>query len=202
MSEKHKHSQGKNRKKAYIITVSLILALLVSVGATLAYITVKTNKLENTFTPVKTETEVIEDVLGSTKKDVKIQNNSDYPCYIRAKIIVSWVELGADKKPTGNISGVKPVENTDYKVDMSSDNWKLGEDGFYYYRSPVTANGLTENLIDEAYCLQSASIPEGYSLSVEIIASSVQSEPAQAVYDAWGLNVDANGDLIIAEQGE
>ena len=196
-----KYPRSKKSNKAYIVAISLILLLFTTVGITLAYIFTNTDPVVNTFTPVKTETEVIED-LGETKKNVGVKNNSDCTCYIRAKIVVSWVELDANKELTGNISGVKPIKNTDYTVDMGSENWVLRADGFYYYILPVPSGDTTQNLIDEAKLLETADAPENYNLSVEIIASSVQSEPAQAVQNAWGLNVDANGNLIITKQGE
>ena len=31
--------------------------------------------------------------------------------------------------------------------------------------------------------------PEGYALSVEILADAIQSEPAKAVKEAWGMTV-------------
>ena len=150
-----KYSHSKKSNKAYIVAISLILLLFTAVGITLAYIFTNTDPVENTFTPVKTETEVIEE-LGETKKNVGVKNNSDCTCYKRAKIVVSWVELNSDKALTGNISGVKPIKNEDYTLDMGSENWVLGDDGFYYYTLPVPSGQTTENLLDEAKLLETA----------------------------------------------
>ena len=50
-------------------------------------------------------------------------------------------------------------------------------------------------LIKECKKVDGVTPPDGYDLSVEIIASGIQSTPDGAVKEAWGMTVDANGQL-------
>ena len=44
--------------------------------------------------------------------------------------------------------------------------------------------------------LHKTQAPEGYSLSVEIIADAIQSVPKEAVESSWPVKVDADGNII------
>ena len=57
--------------------------------------------------------------------------------------------------------------------------------GYYYYPDPVAPNGSTEGSLLNC----TVAYPENpeYTLSVEILATAVQSQPASAVTDAWGV---------------
>ena len=66
-----------------------------------------------------------------------------------------------------------------------------GADGFYYWNAPVAAGNSTQLLI-ESVTVQGAA-PDGYSLTVEILGSGIQSKPAQVFDTEWassGLTVD------------
>lgn len=44
-------------------------------------------------------------------------------------------------------------------------------------------------MIDECKLLDSANVPDGYYLSVEIVASAIQSTPTTVVTENWGSGV-------------
>ena len=87
-----------------------------------------------------------------------------------------------------------PQEGVDYEINYSKDTgWAQGTDGYWYYLKPVAPGESTGNLIESCKQLPGAKVPTGYYLSVEIIASAIQSVPAQAVGEAWGVTITENG---------
>lgn len=163
-------------KKTLITVISAALLFLVGTGSTLAYLFTGTASLENTFTPVQVSCAVVENeqvytantVNVSSKGNVYIKNTSDVSAYIRAAVVVTW------KSTNGNIYALNPVAGTDYTCEVSSSNWTPGSDGFYYYSSAVDADALTTELITSAAQLKAG--PDGYYLSVEILAEAIQAE--------------------------
>lgn len=159
------------RKKSLTVLVALALILCCAVGGTVAFLATSSGPVTNTFTPSKVTTAVDEIFNGTTKEKVRIQNTGNTDAYIRAAIVVNWVDA------SGNIYGKKPVENTDYTLTFTSDSgWTKASDGFYYYNGKVAANGgFTANLIDT--CKQIGTAPaEGYALQVTILADGIQAD--------------------------
>ena len=119
-----------------------------------------------------------------------MQNTGDIPAYVRAALVVTWVS-----QESGNTYGGAPVAGTDYTVTMGQSGWLQGSDGFYYCQSPIAASGTTPILINAISPLEGRA-PEGYVLSVQIVASAIQAEPAQAVSSAWnGITVHGDGTI-------
>ncbi len=181
-------AKKKNNKKL-ILLISIIAILVLSAGATLAFITTQTDKVDNTFSASSVTCSVVEDdfTADSTEKtNVKVQNTGDTLAYIRAHIVFCWVDND------GNVSGT-PVDASDYELTLGQNTgWTQSSDGYYYYSTAVSPSDLTGTLIASCKAASGAA-PEGYHLSVEIIADAVQSSPADAVNEAWGVTVDANG---------
>ena len=181
-----------NKKRLTVLLVSLSLVLAAGVGATLAYVFASTGDVVNTFTPSKVECAVVEknnnqettqvsagEVENLTsKQEVRIKNTGDTEAYIRAAIIVTW------KKSDGTVYAKSPVENEDYimQLNLTSDGWVLGADGYYYYTKPVAAGATTGMLISSA----TAKTTTGeYSVSIEIVASAIQSNLGNDAQSAW-----------------
>ncbi len=171
---------GKKAVAFLVLTVVLSVAI---VGSTLAYIIVKTNELNNTFTPG----EVDISISGST-----ITNIEDTDVYVRAAVVVTWVDTN------GVILSTMPVEgeDADYTITYSTDaNWAKGSDGFWYYKKPISkddsvtliaANGVTAN-----------TTMEGYTLTVQVLSSAIQAEPAGAVVNSWTSVASVNDDKTL-----
>jgi len=196
-------------KKSIIIT-SVILLLLVAVGTTLAYVFTETEPVENTFIPSRVSCAVVENgkepVSGSlvnisdSKNNVQIQNTGDTDAYIRVAVTVNWMNADGTR-----VWVKKPIQNTDYTINynLSEDGWFDGGDGFYYYSkavSPTSPNNLTEILISNAALMSGVTAPVGtdntqYYLSIEIVASAIQSTPASTVSDQWGVTVSDDGTI-------
>ena len=172
--------------------VLLILAVVLAIGGTLAYIIANTEEVRNKFTPGEVRCEVVEqwEEPHKVKSDVKIKTTGNTAAYIRATYVVTW------QKEDGTVNGKMPVAGTDYTIDVESAKergWML-IDGYWYYTSPVSAGGETGVLIASCKLAEGAAVPTGYHLSVEIIASAIQSEPASVVAEKWHVAVD-NGEI-------
>lgn len=196
-------------KKSIIITL-VILLLLVAVGTTLAYVFTETEPVENTFIPSRVSCAVVENgkepVSGSlvnisdSKNNVQIQNTGDTDAYIRVAVTVNWMNADGTR-----VWAQKPIQNTDYTItyNLSENGWFDGGDGFYYYSkavSPTSPNNLTEILISNAALISGVTAPVGtdntqYYLSIEIVASAIQSTPASTVSDQWGVTVSDDGTI-------
>jgi len=156
-------------RKAVLLVLSLALLIAVGVGGTLAFLTDKTDEVQNTFTPTSVGTHVQEDEFdGKTKTNVKIRNTGDINAYVRAMVVVSW------QNDKGDVYAPAPVENVDYEIDWYDSGW-VKADGYYYYTSAIEPGKSTSNLIDRA--IQKQNCADGsYKLHIEIIAESIQAE--------------------------
>lgn len=197
----------KHKKSGLLVAIALLL--LVAVGGTLAYILTNTDALENVFNPSKVSCAVVEDqfpdgaengkVSVTQKTNVKIKNTGDTDAYIRVALVVTW------KNEEGNVYAQAPVasdENNanDYSIVFADQSgWEQGSDGFYYYTESVHpcthtdeeahVGCMTEVLIQSVTQTeaQKENAPDGYFLSVEIVASAIQSEGmgATSAQYAW-----------------
>lgn len=181
--QKNEHVEKRSRaKKPLAALVALVLIIGAVVGGTLAYLAARTDAIVNTFNPAKVDITVKEDFKGSTKKDVKITNNGDTEVYIRATYVVTW------KDAAENVYPEQPQPGVDYNISLNPEQGWFNYKGYYYYTAPVAPRASTGVLID--LCTPVAErTPEGYTLSVNVLASAIQSVPAEAVGQAWGVSI-------------
>ena len=196
--------------KKFIVITAVVLLLFVTVGSTLAYIFTKTEPVENTFNPSRVACAVVEngsatentdDILetGITKTDVKIKNTGDTDAYIRVAVVVNWMSADGTR-----VWATKPVEGDDYTINLDLNNGWSPVGDYYYYGSAVAP--CTHKDGDEhAGCMTSVLIrsctsvpgraPDGYYLSVEIVASAIQSKGmgANSAQEAWAKAQQQNG---------
>ena len=177
-------------KKAITVIVSVLKLISVSVGATVAYLIAKTPSIENSLQTATVSCAVQGDTSAELKSNITIKNTGNTDAYLRAKILVVW------KSDNGVVSANMPVAGTDYTLTVGSTNWLLGSDGYYYYRSSVAPDSVSETLISSTTLLSER--PEGYSLSVQIYASAIQSTPKSAVAQVWNARVGTDGNLIVS----
>lgn len=172
------NKSGFRWKRSGILLAAVIVLLAGAVGGTWAFLVAQSEPVQNNFTYAHVRCTIDEEFDGTTKSDVQIQNTGDIPAYIRARIVVTW------KDASGNVSAV-PVKDSDYTMDMGT-GWTEGKDGYWYCKTAVNPNVSTPELITECKKTANANVPDGYDLSVEILADAIQSEPASAVTEAWG----------------
>ncbi|MBQ3179857.1 MAG: hypothetical protein IJB55_00675, partial [Firmicutes bacterium] len=106
--------------------------------------------------------------------------------YIRVAIIPTWED------DEGNPVGVSASLNDLDIVWTSSNKWEKGDDGFWYYTSPVSAGASTGNLIAEA----TVKTANGYKMNLQILAQGIQADGVDSndetpVEQAWGENAAA-----------
>ena len=163
----------KNISRKSVILFVLVLAILAgAIGGTYAYITVKSNPVVNTFTVADSDVTIVEQVDGSTKKSIKLQNTGDVPEYVRVAVVGYYVD------EDGNL--IVPWNES---IALATGWEKVGD--FYYCKVPVGIGEFTPELLQKP--IECSSLPDGaVSLVIDVLAQAVQSEPAEAVTEAWG----------------
>ena len=170
------NKSGFRWKRSGILLAAVIVLLAGAVGGTWAFLVAQSEPVQNNFTYAHVRCTIDEKFDGTTKSDVQIQNTGDISAYIRARIVVTW------KDASGNVSSTVPVKNTDYTIAFNTTDWTQ-QDGYWYCKNAVDAKDFTPVLITK--CEKTGAAPDGYDLSVEILADAIQSEPASAVTEAW-----------------
>lgn len=187
------HKQLRRPKRLATLLVSLLLVLGVAVGGTVAFLSTRTDSKVNTFTPSEVTCAVTETFENNVKSQVAVKNTGDTTAFIRAAINVTWMSNQDAANQT--VSAKVPVKDTDYSITFAKNtNWIQGADGYYYYKLPVAPQGSTGVLIEECKLQNNASVPDGYHLSVEIVASAIQSAPDSVVQSMWHVTVE-NGKI-------
>ena len=165
-------------RKEFVLACSIAILLIGMVGGSLAYLFMSTDAVTNTFTAPDIGVEIPEEFDKDTKKNVKITNTCDFEVYARATYVVYWLD------ENGNVVPTKPVENTDYTIELG-DNWK--KDGDYWYYNKLLGAGKTSNNFIDICQETDSDNAKAYKLVVDVIGEVVQAEPVAAVQDLWGL---------------
>lgn len=154
----------------FLLIVCIILAFL-SIGITVALNLTSSEPKVNTFIPGNISCEV--------QEDYSIKNTGNTSSYIRADIIVNWMD------ESGNIYAINP----EYTFELGTD-WKQStNDGYYYYTNEVNEAENTSKIISELITTSDA--PEGYSLCINILAEAIQSgDNNKAIENAWGIDIE------------
>lgn len=167
-----------HRSKGLALLLSIALISVGIVSGVVAWLFTNTDSVVNQFTPGKVTVEVQETLTDNVKSDVKIQNTGNTDAFIRAAVIVTW------KDADGNVYGMKPVAGTDYTITYSNTGWTQ-YDGYWYCNTEIPPNAVTPVLIQSCSPV-AGTAPEGYALSVEILASGIQSKPTSVAQENWG----------------
>lgn len=153
-----------------VLLIAVLLLISTAVGSTAAFLVTKTEPVEEAFAYAQVSCQVT-DTMG-------VKNTGTAQAYIRASYAVNWLD------GEGNIAAVTPEG---YSCDLEKGiQWEEGGDGYFYYPAPVAPGGETPSLL--TYSVSYPEDPE-YTLSVEVVAEAIQSNPAEAAEDAWGVRV-------------
>ena len=184
---KEKLSKLSVKKIVLVVSLAFLLFAVIS-GGTIAYLFSVTPPAKNEFTPAVVSCEVEEKFENNLKTEVAVKNTGNTDAYIRATVVATFI------KTDGSVYFKAPVEGVDYKLTLGSDKWIKGSDGFFYYTEKVAFGSSTEMLISSAESLNTA--PEGYELSLQIVASALQSDPETVVSEVWGAQA-SDGKLTV-----
>lgn len=183
--EKHPKRRKKANKRIGILILSLLLIAVAAIGGTMAYLTAKTPQVVNTFTPAEVTTDITEKFDRKVKKNVNVTNTGDIDAYIRVKLVT--YRVNGDGNPIGGASEIPSFE--------PGENW-FEYGGYYYYTLPVAPGKSPEcDLIgDEGielkdYAVENSTDPDGGKQVIEVMAEAIQSEPAEAVGEAWRVTI-------------
>ena len=178
---KHVHSKRKRRiNKTGTLLLSLLLVVTMAVGGTVAYLVTKTPDVKNSFTPSKVTCEVTEEFNGTAKSNVNVTNTGDTEAYIRVKLVTYRVnDKGQHIGGTATIPDFNP-----------GTNW-VPYGGYYYYTLPVAHDKTPEQPLigTSGITLLTYNDADGGKQVIEVMAEAIQSGPANAVGDSWGVSI-------------
>ena len=153
-----------------VLLIAVLLLITTAVGSTAAFLVTKTGPVVEDFAYAQVSCQVT-DTMG-------VKNTGTAQAYIRASYAVNWLDRD------GHIASAAPEG---YSCDLDPQGaWVDGGDGYFYYPYPVDPGGETPSLLT---C--GVYYPEDpkYTLSVEVVAEAIQSTPAEAAEEAWGVRV-------------
>ena len=184
--KKGKFSNNKWRlpgKRQIAIIASMALLLVGLVGGTVAWLMTSTGDVENTFEPGFVPPTINETFNGQEKTNVSVTNSGNVPAYIRAAVIINWVD------DEGNI--IAEPEDHNYEGPIGGTDWVESSDGYYYYTKPVAPGGSTSVLIKSIKPTSGSK----YALQVDIAAQTIQAVPSSVVAEKWKVTVNADGTI-------
>lgn len=166
----------KIRKKQLMLGLfvsAFFVLITLGIRNTHAALQMKSETVENSFVAMDNKAPQIKEAVSGNdnyiteKKNVTVTNNNDFSVRVRAIIIASWQDAN------GNTLAVTPAEGIDYSIEYGDDWTKNGE--FYYYENILGKGETTAPLISECKPLNAAPV-DGYTLSINIVSQTVQSE--------------------------
>lgn len=216
-------------KKKLLVLAAAALSLTVAVSGTMAYFTdsgvahnvittggVSIELIENTKDDAGTDIVWPEEGLSgimpgtSASKIVSVANNGQAEAWIRVGVDIAISESGDPiTNPTikclpltVTVDG-QEVDVVSYSVD--SEKWLRGEDGYYYYKTPVAAGSSTANLFEEVtFAKEMGNEYQNCTVYIDITAEAVQTAnnpiPENgSVLDVWRNKNDQPIEILPSE---
>jgi predicted ribosomally synthesized peptide with SipW-like signal peptide len=171
------------RGRMVVMIVAAALLLTMAIGGTMAWLSDKTGGVENTFTPSKVTCKVTENFQNNVKTNVNVKNTGDTEAYIRVKLVTYRTNDARE-----HIGGTAELPTF-----TLGKNWVL-YGGYYYYTLPVkSGESPAANLADSITLTGSYTDADGGHQSLDIMAEAIQSGPAEAVGESWGVAIAEGG---------
>ena len=179
-TRRRRRRRRNGRFTAMVAAAMLLLAL--AIGGTVAWLSTTDKPIENKFLPSNVTCEVHESFNGTEKTNVTVKNTGDIPAYIRVKLVTYRTNDAGD-----HIGGIAELPSF-----TLGEGWvKYGD--YYYYTQPVAAGGFpAANLTDSMMLTANYTDADGGHQSIDVMAEAIQSVPAEAVGQAWGVNITWN----------
>lgn len=177
--------RGKTHYNGRLITMMIATAMLLAlaIGGTIAWLSTEDAPITNTFKPSKVACQVTENFDGSVKSNVSVWNTGDTEAYIRVKLVTYRTnDKGQHIGGTATIPGFTP-----------GIGW-VEHNGYYYYTMPVAPGKKPQTDLIESITLETYNDADGGYQAIDVMAEAIQSAPAQAVGEAWGVSI--SGDSV------
>lgn len=170
-------------KKRILAVAVLVICVAIAATGSLAYFTA-TGTARNVITSGGIDIQIVEttdtgrpfvDLTGvmpgaTVSKIVKVENTGSGEAWIRVKVEPSITGVDGQSLP-GTLNSGDSVMS----FDIGSD-WIDGEDGYYYYKSPVAPKGLTGALLEEVtFAAKMGNEYQNCNAQILISAQAVQS---------------------------
>ena len=167
-------------KKLSAAAIAIILVVVMAIGGTVALLMDSTDSVTNKFAPASSGITIEEKFKENCKTEIAVKNTGDTGVYVRVSLVANYYD------ENGNITGGAEVPD----FTLNSDKWFVGNDGCYYYKQPVAAGDVTDNLLASESKMQLED-----NMQVTVLAQSIQASPTSVVYDKWGVTVNSDGTL-------
>lgn len=140
-------------------------------------------------TPEEITVEVTDKVEGKVKKDLKIRNTGLSTAYIRANIVGYWVTPNDPSNPTDYYI-VSQWKESDGEFDWGTTppsvsettHWRKGNDGYYYYMTPVKRGEYVPVPLFNTYTLTASAPVIDAELELIIAAQAVSPADLSVVW--------------------
>lgn len=176
-----RRTSGRPTGRLAAMALATVLLLALTIGGTVAWLTSKTSDITNTFTPSQVACAVNEFFNEATgeKSQVNVTNVGDTDAFIRVRLVTYRTN---DSKL--HIGGAAEVP-----AFTPGNGWvKYGD--YYYYTKPVAPNEKPESDLISRIQLESVyTDADGGYQAMDVMAEAIQSEPAEAVGQAWGVSI-------------
>ena len=172
----------RRRGRATAMLLATVMLFALAVGGTIAWLIDKDSPITNTFNPSKVTCEVQEKFDGTEKTNVNVKNTGDIDAFIRVKLVTYRTnDAGQHIGGTATIPAFTPGEG-----------WvKYGD--YYYYTQPVAPNAKpATDLISSITLTGSYTDADGGMQAIDVMAEAIQSTPADAAGQAWGVRIAPN----------
>ena len=178
-----------------LLIVCLLLTFVLAAGATVAFIQMSTDAIQNTFSPAKVEIEILEDQTATRKQNIKIKNlktEEAVPVYVRATLVINWEDT-----IDGTMQIIAPPDGGKVEVGDVRGGWfQVGD--IYYYKKVLQPGEVSSVMLNDII----VTLPEESTAQciVDVHAEAIQAEPAVAVTSAWR-DVHVSGGELVAGGG-
>lgn len=165
----------KKRTKKFLTAIALLLCLFCVAYGTWAYFTAEEH-VTNVITTGKIDITLIEsgDVKWPAEKLTGVMPGQT----IAKKVEVENVDGAADAWVRVKVDKMIDVEDADLsliELDINTDSWLDGQDGYYYYKEPLKSGKKTEPLFSTVNISKNMDNRyQGCSTSIEVSAQAVQ----------------------------
>ena len=175
-------ARPRRRGRATAMLLATVMLFALAVGGTIAWLTDKDSPLVNTFDPSKVTCEVQEKFDGKVKSDVNVKNTGDIDAFIRVKLVTYRTNDAGQ-----HIGGTAALPQFTLGA-----NW-VEYNGYYSYTLPVApGDNPATKLTDSMTLTESYDDADGGHQSIDVMAEAIQSVPAEAVGQAWGVSIALN----------